>query len=207
MFRIENVVGKLVEIHVTDLRSMEEMNQFSSQVIETVKAVPGRVVAVVDLRLPRVFAPDVAEALEEMLRRANPKIERSAILLAPSHAILTMQLERLIREVNPQADVVVASNPEFLREGAAIRDFKFPDRIVVGTSDERAQKATGALFILLIDRRQILHQSSTWINDGQLAEQRQTRATGRSQRYPNPQIAFVYVEQLRRKLFLIALRL
>jgi UDPglucose 6-dehydrogenase len=35
--------------------------------------------------------------------------------------------------------VVVASNLEFLREGAAIRDFKFPDRIVVGTSDERGQ--------------------------------------------------------------------
>ena len=47
------------------------------------------------------------------------------------------EVERLIREVNPSADVVVASNPEFLREGAAIRDFKFPDRIVVGTSDDR----------------------------------------------------------------------
>src|ERR1700686_4294640 len=50
------------------------------------------------------------------------------------------EVERLIRDVNPSADVVVASNPEFLREGAAIRDFKFPDRIVVGTSDERARK-------------------------------------------------------------------
>src|SRR6202022_4267582 len=48
------------------------------------------------------------------------------------------EVERLIRETNPTADVVVASNPEFLRQGAAIRDFKFPDRIVVGTSDERA---------------------------------------------------------------------
>ena len=47
------------------------------------------------------------------------------------------EVERLIRETNPSADVAVASNPEFLREGAAIRDFKFPDRIVVGTSDER----------------------------------------------------------------------
>ena len=48
------------------------------------------------------------------------------------------EVERIIREANPAADVAIASNPEFLREGAAIRDFKFPDRIVVGTSDERA---------------------------------------------------------------------
>jgi UDPglucose 6-dehydrogenase len=50
------------------------------------------------------------------------------------------EVERLIHEANPNADVVVASNPEFLREGAAIRDFKFPDRIVVGTADERGRK-------------------------------------------------------------------
>jgi UDPglucose 6-dehydrogenase len=56
------------------------------------------------------------------------------------------EVERLIRETNPQADVVVASNPEFLREGAAIRDFKFPDRIVVGTDDERARKALGDIY-------------------------------------------------------------
>src|SRR3984893_17446065 len=55
------------------------------------------------------------------------------------------EVERLIRETNPTADVVVASNPEFLRQGAAIRDFKFPDRIVVGTSDERAQSARRCL--------------------------------------------------------------
>src|SRR5271167_4236253 len=56
------------------------------------------------------------------------------------------EVERLIHEANPKADVVVASNPEFLREGAAIRDFKFPDRIVVGTSDERARKVLGDVY-------------------------------------------------------------
>src|ERR1700723_1841646 len=56
------------------------------------------------------------------------------------------EVERLIHEANPSADVVVASNPEFLREGAAIRDFKFPDRIVVGTSDERGRKVLGDVY-------------------------------------------------------------
>ncbi|MCK8782575.1 UDP-glucose/GDP-mannose dehydrogenase family protein [Rhizobium sp. NTR19] len=49
------------------------------------------------------------------------------------------EVERIIRETNPGADFAVVSNPEFLREGAAIEDFKRPDRIVVGLSDERAR--------------------------------------------------------------------
>ena len=50
------------------------------------------------------------------------------------------EIDRIIREVNPSADVAVVSNPEFLREGAAIEDFRRPDRIVVGLSDERARE-------------------------------------------------------------------
>ena len=49
------------------------------------------------------------------------------------------EVERIIAEARPDADFAVVSNPEFLREGAAIRDFKRPDRIVVGTDDERAR--------------------------------------------------------------------
>jgi len=56
------------------------------------------------------------------------------------------EVERLIREANPKADVAVASNPEFLREGAAIRDFKHPDRIVVGTDDARAKKVIAEIY-------------------------------------------------------------
>ena len=48
------------------------------------------------------------------------------------------EVEAIIRKVNPQADFDVASNPEFLREGAAIGDFKRPDRIVVGAESDRA---------------------------------------------------------------------
>jgi UDPglucose 6-dehydrogenase len=56
------------------------------------------------------------------------------------------EVERLIREANPSAEIAVASNPEFLREGAAIRDFKHPDRIVVGTDDERARKVIAEIY-------------------------------------------------------------
>ncbi len=49
------------------------------------------------------------------------------------------EVERIVRETNPQADFAVVSNPEFLREGSAINDFKRPDRIVIGSSDARAR--------------------------------------------------------------------
>src|SRR4029077_8218035 len=56
------------------------------------------------------------------------------------------EVERLIREARPDAEVAVVSNPEFLREGAAIQDFKHPDRIVVGTEDARALKVMETLY-------------------------------------------------------------
>ncbi|MEE9428963.1 MAG: UDP-glucose/GDP-mannose dehydrogenase family protein [Paracoccaceae bacterium] len=50
------------------------------------------------------------------------------------------QVEKIIKKTNPKADFDVASNPEFLREGAAIDDFMRPDRVVVGANSERALK-------------------------------------------------------------------
>ena len=56
------------------------------------------------------------------------------------------EVERIIRETRPDADFSVVSNPEFLREGAAIEDFKHPDRIVIGTEDERARKLMAEVY-------------------------------------------------------------
>lgn len=56
------------------------------------------------------------------------------------------EVERIIGERRPDADVDVASNPEFLREGSAIEDFMRPDRVVVGTNSERACKLLRQLY-------------------------------------------------------------
>jgi UDPglucose 6-dehydrogenase len=56
------------------------------------------------------------------------------------------EVERIIREANPSLDFAVVSNPEFLREGAAIGDFKRPDRIVVGSDVEWARDVMRAVY-------------------------------------------------------------
>jgi len=56
------------------------------------------------------------------------------------------EVERIIREVRPDAEFAVVSNPEFLREGAAVHDFKHPDRIVIGTTDELARTVMSELY-------------------------------------------------------------
>jgi UDPglucose 6-dehydrogenase len=72
------------------------------------------------------------------------------------------EVERVIAETRPGCDCAVVSNPEFLREGAAIRDFKHPDRIVIGTEDKRARAVMSELYrplylnrapLLFTDRR------------------------------------------------------
>ena len=56
------------------------------------------------------------------------------------------EIEAIIAKVAPGADFAVVSNPEFLREGSAIEDFKRPDRVVVGTEDERARRVLREIY-------------------------------------------------------------
>jgi len=67
------------------------------------------------------------------------------------------EVERIVRETRPDADCAVVSNPEFLREGAAIQDFKHPDRVVVGTDNARAREVMNELYRpLYLNRSPIL---------------------------------------------------
>jgi UDPglucose 6-dehydrogenase len=92
-------------------------------------------------------------------------VRELAKVMAPGTVVVTKStvpvgtgdmIEQIFREENV-TDVSVASNPEFLREGAAIADFKHPDRIVVGAEDQRAQEVLKEIYRpLFLNRAPIL---------------------------------------------------
>lgn len=70
------------------------------------------------------------------------------------------EVERILREKAPERDIAVVSNPEFLREGAAIEDFKHPDRIVIGTENEHAAEVMREVYRpLYLNRAPLLFTS------------------------------------------------
>ncbi|WP_417909766.1 UDP-glucose dehydrogenase family protein [Candidatus Electronema sp. PJ] len=76
-----------------------------------------------------------AKEIAPCLRGYTVVIDKSTVPVGTAR-----QVARIIREANPQADFDVASNPEFLREGAAIADFMRPDRVVIGVDSERSEQ-------------------------------------------------------------------
>jgi UDPglucose 6-dehydrogenase len=97
-------------------------------------------------------------------RQFAPLLSASVVVVTKSTVPIGTgdEVERILREMRPDIAVPVVSNPEFLREGAAIQDFKHPDRIVVGTDDERAREVLSDIYrplylnaapIIFTDRR------------------------------------------------------
>lgn len=84
-----------------------------------------------DLSYVHAAAAEIAEAI----RGFTVIVNKSTVPVGTGD-----EVERIIAETNPDADFAVVSNPEFLREGAAIDDFKHPDRIVIGGNDERGMQ-------------------------------------------------------------------
>ncbi len=75
----------------------------------------------------------VAEEIGRAIDRYTVIVTKSTVPVGTGD-----EVERIIARANPSAEFGVVSNPEFLREGAAIEDFKRPDRIVLGSEDDRA---------------------------------------------------------------------
>jgi UDPglucose 6-dehydrogenase len=83
----------------------------------------------------------VAEEIADLLDGFTVVVTKSTVPVGTGD-----EVEAIIRKTNPDAEFAVVSNPEFLREGAAIKDFKIPDRVVVGTDDERAKEVMKELY-------------------------------------------------------------
>ncbi len=81
------------------------------------------------------YVYDAAREIAQNLEGYTVVVNKSTVPVGTGR-----EVERIMREVAPDADFNVASNPEFLREGAAIDDFMRPDRVVVGTTTQKAQE-------------------------------------------------------------------
>jgi len=82
------------------------------------------------------------------VREVAAALDGSAVLITKSTVPVGTgdEVERIVAEVAPNKGIGVASNPEFLREGAAIDDFKRPDRVVIGTDDESIRGVLRAIY-------------------------------------------------------------
>jgi UDPglucose 6-dehydrogenase len=87
------------------------------------------------------FVYDAVREIAPLLSAGTVVITKSTVPVGTGD-----EIERILRDARPDADIQVVSNPEFLREGAAIQDFKHPDRIVVGTDDPRARAVVAELY-------------------------------------------------------------
>src|ERR1700722_12848725 len=84
----------------------------------------------------------------EPVREIAPYLSKTAVIVTKSTVPVGTgdEIERILREMRSDTELQVVSNPEFLREGAAILDFKHPDRIVVGTDDARARTVLAEVY-------------------------------------------------------------
>lgn len=84
---------------------------------------------------------EAAQEIATYISRYTVIVNKSTVPVGTARKV-----EEAIRKVRPDADFDVVSNPEFLREGAAIEDFMRPDRVIVGTESERAQAVMRELY-------------------------------------------------------------
>jgi UDPglucose 6-dehydrogenase len=84
----------------------------------------------------------------DAVRDVAPQLSATAVVVTKSTVPVGTgdEIEHILRQKRSDAEIQVVSNPEFLREGAAIQDFKHPDRIVVGTDDPRARAVIAEIY-------------------------------------------------------------
>ncbi len=97
--------------------------------------------SVIDGQADLTYVFEAAKEIAQNMKGYTVIVNKSTVPVGTARRV-----ESVIRQANPHADFDVVSNPEFLREGAAIDDFMRPDRVVVGTTSERARAIMRELY-------------------------------------------------------------
>lgn len=154
--KIENLNKGIIPIYEPDLEGMVKNNlekgrlRFTTDIQEAVKFAKLQMIAVgtppmesgeADLR----FVKQVAQSIGKYMTEDKIVVNKSTVPVGTGDLVKEVIVGELTKR-KANYKVSVASNPEFLKEGAAIDDFMRPDRIIVGTEDEDTEKVMTALY-------------------------------------------------------------
>ncbi|MFN3608847.1 MAG: UDP-glucose dehydrogenase family protein [Hyphomonas sp.] len=151
--KIEKLKNGIMPIYEPGLESLvaknvkEERLYFTTEAREAIRDADAVFIAVGtpsrrgDGHADLSYVYGAAEEIAELMDGFTVVVTKSTVPVGTGD-----EVEEIIRKTRPDADFAVVSNPEFLREGAAIKDFKIPDRVVVGTDDERARNVMKELY-------------------------------------------------------------
>lgn len=152
--KIENLKKGIIPIYEPGLDQMVEENVKSGRLTFTTN--PKEAVGEADAIFIAVGTPTSRRGdgyadltyVYEASREFAPWLKGYTVIVDKSTVPVgtAKEVKRIIKETNPEADFSVASNPEFLREGAAIGDFMHPDRVVVGVDSKRAEEVMREIY-------------------------------------------------------------
>jgi hypothetical protein len=119
MISVEDIEGRLIEIRSIAPITMADTQSMVTRLVGILAASQARFVGCGDLRRATVVTPEITDASIALLRRENPRIDRTGFLIDSVGAVLGMQLERIVREANNPARKV-------FRDPVALRAFLEP---------------------------------------------------------------------------------
>lgn len=152
--KIARLQGGDIPIYEPGLDSLVQKNVQANRLVFTTEFEPGvpeAQVVMIAVGTPASRRGDGYASLEyvyDAARRIAAHLKDYTVVVTKSTVPVGTgrQVARIISEVNPTADFDVASNPEFLREGAAINDFMRPDRVVIGVGSKKAEEILKAIY-------------------------------------------------------------
>ena len=157
--KIDNLKKGIIPIYEPGLEELVIKNYknkrlaFSSNLDESVKKSDIIFICVGTPTKKNGSAADLSQVFKvaKLIRKSLNKFK---IIITKSTVPVTTgdKIEKILSQKKPKKLFSVVSNPEFLREGEAIRDFSYPDRIIIGTEDNKSNKILKNLYLPLISK-------------------------------------------------------